>query len=166
MCVLLINCEWSTYLEQSQSDLSRSLWTVLQGETWTCMGIIRNQSTADCLTIVTERSRNLLFDLENRRNTRKTSISQLGSMCEPERESQPETQTRIGVRMESVAVPLSTLMIMKTSHTRIGLSRRQPLRLHKEEGGLGECPAAPYIEQVCTHIICKHTSLKSYWKSM
>ncbi len=79
-------------------------------------------------------------------------------MCEPERESQPETQTGIGVRRESVAVPLSTLMIMKTSLTRIGLSRRQPLRLLKEEGGLGECPAAPYIEPVCTHIICKHKS--------
>lgn len=148
VCCLLIVSEAHI---QTQSW---SLWILLQGETWTCMRIIWNQSTADCLTIVTGRSRNLLFDLGNRRNTGKTQKALLGIMHEPELESRLEIQTVIGVRMESVAVPLSTRMIMKMSRTRIGLSRRQPLCLH-EEGGLGECPAAPCIEQVCTHSISK-----------
>lgn len=70
----------------------------------------------------------------------------------PEHKSRLETQTAIGVRMEITAVPRSTRMIMKTPRARIGLSR-QPLHLRTEKGDLGECPAAPYIEQVYTRTI-------------
>lgn len=129
--------------------LSRSLWTVLQGKTWICMPKIRNQSTAGCLTVVMRRSWNLLYVLGNRRNTGKTLRARLGITHAPEHKSRLETQTANGVRMEIAAVPRSTRMIMKTSRTRIGLSR-QPLHLHTEKGDLGECPAAPYIEQVYT----------------
>lgn len=148
VCCLLIVSE--AHIQFSLSlMLSRSLWTVLQGKTWTCMQKIRNQSTADCLTEVMRRSRNLLNILGNRRNTGKTLGARLGIMREPEHKSRLETRTAIGVRMEIAAVPLSTRMIMKTSHTRIGRSRR-PLHLHTEKGDLRECPAAPYIEQVYT----------------
>lgn len=110
---------------------------------------IRNQGTADCLTEVMRRSRNLLNILGNRRNTGKTLGARLGNMREPEHKSRLETQTAIGVRMEITAVPLSTRMIMKTSRTRIGRSR-QTLHLLTEKGDLRECPAVPYIEQVYT----------------
>lgn len=70
-------------------------------------------------------------------------------MYGPER----EIRIKIDVRMESAAVPLSTLMmIMKMSRTLTSLSRHGPyLHHHIEEDDLDVCPAAPYIEQVHKH---------------